>query len=412
MDLFESYSKRFPALHYKDFRLFWMGQFISQIGSQMQLVGINWHIYILTGSALSLGLVGLARFIPIVFFALIGGTIADHFPRRYIMIVTQTGFLLLSALLFISTITHTVSPLIIYLLSAGIAALNGFDGPARQGLIPRLIPQKDLPSAVSIGVLLSQIATIVGPAIGGLTIAKFGVEGVYLFNTLSFIGVLTGLFFMTSNGEPLHDQEFSFSGMLDGLHFILSKTMLWSTMLLDFFSTFFSSATTLLPIFAKDILHVGPQGLGLLYSAPAIGAVLTGLIIAHIHQLRRQGYLILSGVAIYAVGTIIFGFSTIFWISLLSLGLIGVGDTISMTLRNMIRQLETPDTIRGRMSAVNMIFNMGGPQIGEFEAGAVANRFGAPISVVSGGLITLGVIVLMAFGIRTLREYDTFHHKT
>ncbi len=177
-------------------------------------------------------------------------------------------------------------------------------------------------------------------------------------------------------------------------------------MLLDFFSTFFASAAALLPLFAKDILHVGPQGLGRLYASPGIGAVLTSFTLSHIRELRHQGKLLLSGVAVYAVGTIIFGLSNVFILSLVGLFLVGAGDSMSTIIRNTIRQMVTPDYIRGRMTSVNMIFFMGGPQLGEFEAGIVASLVGGPLSVVIGGVGTLIVVTATALGIPVLRNFD------
>jgi len=198
----------------------------------------------------------------------------------------------------------------------------------------------------------------------------------------------------------------SWSSIAEGLAFVKGKTIVWSTMMLDFFSCFFASATALIPIYAKDILAVGPTGLGLLYSAQAIGAVIAGLLIAHQHNLRRQGMILLISVGFYACGTIVFGFSRIFLISFLALVVVGAGDGISTILRNTIRNLETPDYIRGRMTSVNMIFFMGGPQLGDFEAGMLAGWMGAPFSVVTGGVATLFVIALMAKKLPILRQYD------
>jgi len=182
--------------------------------------------------------------------------------------------------------------------------------------------------------------------------------------------------------------------------------MIWSTMMLDFFSTFFSSATALIPIYAKDILAVGPTGLGFLYSAPAIGAVIAGFLVAHKHNLRNQGMILLVSVGFYALGTVIFGLSHIFILSILALIVVGAGDSVSTIIRNTIRNLETPDYIRGRMTSVNMIFFMGGPQLGDFEAGTLAGYMGAPFSVVTGGIATLVVVAAMAKKLPVLRKYD------
>lgn len=200
--------------------------------------------------------------------------------------------------------------------------------------------------------------------------------------------------------------EFSFTAIMDGIRFVYKSPILLSTMLLDFLANFFSSATTLLPIFAKDILKVGPQGLGFLYAAPSAGSVIAGLIIASLGHIRHQGKVVIGGVLLYGAATIGFGLSNMFILSLIFLSLVGVGDMISTVLRNTIRQLLTPDHLRGRMVAVNMIFVQGGPQIGETEAGIVAALFGAPFSVVSGGIAAVLITLFVAMKVKSLRNYQ------
>jgi MFS family permease len=279
--------------------------------------------------------------------------------------------------------------------------------PARQSFLPSLVKKEDLPNAVSIFSIFFQIATITGPAVAGILIAKSNVGYVYAINSVSYLIVLLGLFFVRGSGEIMGEKvKISVGSILEGLSFIRTRTMIWSTMLLDFFSTFFSGATALLPIFAKDILHVGPIGLGMLYAAQSIGALIAGIAIAHQHEIRRQGVVLLTSVGFYAAGTIIFGLSKVFLISFIALIILGAGDGISTIIRNTIRQLETPDYIRGRMSSINVIFFMGGPQLGDFEAGWLASAIGAPASVVLGGIGTLAVIGVMAAKIPKLRNYD------
>ncbi len=400
-------TPRFAALRYKDFRLLWIGQVISLTGSQMQIVALNWHVYILTHSAFALGLIGMMRFVPIILFSLIAGAFSDRFNRKKLNIATQLVMGILSFVLAITTLNHSVTLSMIYLITALIAAASSFDSPSRQALIPTIVGKKDLANAMNLNIILWNVTTVIGPVIGGFLIAPFGVGSIYLLNALSFLGAICTLLLMNTSGEiagiPV---PISFTSILDGFRFVMSKTMIWSTMILDFFSTFFASATTLIPIFAKDILHVGPQGLGFLYAAPAIGAVLTGIFFAHFHTLTHQGKILLLSVTCYALGTILFGFSHTLLLSLAALFVVGAGDSISSILRNTIRQLMTPDTIRGRMTAVNMIFFMGGPQLGEFEAGILAAAIGAPLSVVAGGIGTLVVIGVLAFRLPQLRQYQ------
>lgn len=404
-------SHRFVALKYRDFRLMWFGLLISNIGSQMQIVALNWHIYILTHSALALGMIGLSRFIPIVFFSLIAGSFADAHNRKKILFVTQTVMTIASLLLAAFTFSNTVTPFWIYLLTIVSSIGMAFDTPPRQALIPSLVDRKYLANAISLNTIMFQTSTVIGPALAGIFIAKYGVGTIYSLNAISFLAVIGALALIHTTGafEGI-PAPVSFSSVKEGLFFVKSKVILWSSMMLDFFSTFFSSATALLPIFAKEILVVGPQELGLLYSAQAIGAVITGFVLAHIGTIKKQGRLLLFGASAYGVATIVFGLSRNFWLSFIALLIVGAGDCISTIIRVTIRQLTTPDYIRGRMTAVNMIFIMGGPQLGEFEAGFVAALIGAPLSVVTGGIGTLLAVGIIAYTIPILRNYE-YHEK-
>ena len=400
-------KERFPALKYRDFRLMWFGLLISNIGTQMQFAAINWHIFILTGSAVSLGLIGLSRFIPITIFSLIGGTIADAHNRKRILFITQTILTILSFILAVTTFTHVVNPLIIYVITALAATTIAFDVPPRQAIIPSLVHKKHLTSAMSLNVTMWYSAMIIGPALSGFIIKLFGVGGIYLINAFSFLAVISALVLMKTSGDIEGDpSRISLSAIWEGLVFVKSKTIIWSTMILDFLSTFFSSATALLPIFAEKILHVGPIGFGFLYAAPAIGAVVTGYFTARKGTFKNEGKILLLSVLLYGGATIIFGLSKIFLLSFIALLLVGAGDSISSIIRNTIRQLETPDYIRGRMTSINMIFFIGGPQLGEFEAGILAALVGAPLSVVFGGIGTIAAVGLLAGTIPVLRKYS------
>jgi MFS family permease len=399
-------TERYAALKYRDFRLLWIGLFLSNIGSQMQFTAINWHIYVLTQSAFALGLIGLSRFVPIAIFAVVGGTIADAHNRKKILLITQVLLTTLSAILAVLTLKNLIQPIFIYVITALSALVMAFDTPPRQAIIPSLVKKEHLPNAMSLNVIMWQTSSIIGPALAGLLIATLGIGSIYVFNTISFISVISALLLMKTSGEIEGEATpVSLKAMLDGFRFVKSKTIIWSTMILDFFSTFFASATALLPLFAEDILHVGPTGFGILAAAPSIGAVLSGFLIAHFGIIKQQGRLLLFAVALYATATIIFGLSKIFLLSFLALFLIGFGDSISTVIRNTIRQLSTPDHIRGRMTSVNMIYFMGGPQLGEFEAGVLAAAVGGPISVVIGGIGTLIVVAIVSAKVPVLRNY-------
>jgi MFS family permease len=385
----------FAALQHRNFRLLWIGLLVSFAGSLMQAAAILWHVSILVPEnrrALALGLVGLVRVVPVVAFSMLSGVAADALNRRKLMLITQTAMLLLAALLAYLTWRGLSVVWPIYAISAASAAAGAFDLPARQALTPNLVPREHLANALTLNTIIFQIAAVVGPAAGGLVIARYGLGWTYAFNAFSFLFVIAALLMMRlpDGGQPgaTHDRaRFTVHAALEGLRFVFESPLIRSTMLLDFFATFFSSATALLPIYAQSILHVGAKGYGWLYAAPAAGAMLTSAVMVKaVDAIHWRGRWLSAAVMMYGTATVLFGFSTIFWLSFLALALTGASDTVSMVFRNVIRQMETPDHLRGRMMGVNMVFFMGGPQLGELEAGLVANWLGAVVSVVSGGI--------------------------
>jgi MFS family permease len=400
----------FSSLRHRDFRLLWMGQIVSVTGSQMQLVAINWHIYLLTHSALALGLVGACRAVPIILCSLMGGVVADVIDRRRLMMVTQTVMLICSASLALVTFSGLEHVWPIFLLTAIASAAWAFDTPARQALVPALVPAKDFPNAVSLSMLMFQIGMICGPALAGFVLAGRGPGLVYAINAASFVAVILGLALMRTRGKPTAEESegtrISLEALVEGLRFVWRTPIIVQTMTLDFVATFFASANQLLPIFATDILRVGAQGLGFLAAAPAGGAVITGLVMARLGTLKRQGLVVILSVSVFGAATIAFGLSRVFWFSLLMLAITGAADTVSTILRHTIRQLATPNNLRGRMTSVNMIFFMGGPQLGEVEAGTLAALIGAPLSVVIGGAGCLVAAAITFVGKKSLRRYE------
>jgi MFS family permease len=376
----------------------------------MQFVAINWHVYILTKSAFALGLLGLFRGVPIIICSLEGGVVADAINRKRLMIVTQTVMLATAALLAAGTIAGFENVWFIYILSAIASAATAFDIPARQALMPTLVPIEDFPNAVSLGIIVFNVATIAGPAIAGFVLAESGPAIIYGVNALSFLAVIAALVAMRASGQPdlqiKRKDALSVAALKEGLRFVWQTPIIVQTMTLDFVATFFASATLLMPIFAQERLHVGARGYGFLAAAPAIGSVLTALMLARLGTLRRQGRLVVASVAVFGVATAAFGVSTVYWVSLLMLAITGAADTVSTVLRQTIRQLVTPDHLRGRMTSINMMFFMGGPQFGELEAGVVAALIGAPLSVVIGGLGSLTSAAIAAVKSKSLMEFE------
>jgi MFS family permease len=396
----------FAALQHRNFRLLWIGLLISFSGSLMQNAAVLWHVSLLVPDnrrALALGMVGLVRILPVIVFSLLSGVAADAFNRRKLMLLTQTSMAACSAALALLTWhgLHAVWP--IYAISAASAAAGAFDMPARQALTPNLVPRQHLANALTLNTIMFQVAAVTGPALGGIVIAQLGLGWAYALNAISFLFVIGALLMMHVNDGAAapggaHDRaEFTLHAALEGLRWVFQQPLIRSTMLLDFFATFFSSATALLPIYAQDILNIGVKGYGWLYAAPAAGAIVTSAIMVRaVDAIESRGRVLAAAVMGYGLATVVFGLSTSFWLSFLALAGTGATDTISMVFRNLIRQLETPDQLRGRMIGVNMVFFMGGPQLGELEAGLVANWLGAVVSVVSGGvacMITTAAIV-------------------
>jgi MFS family permease len=396
----------FAALQHRDFRLLWAGQFMAEASVQMQLVAINWHIYVLTGSALALGFIGLMRAVPIIFSSLLGGVFADTHDRRRVLLAAQVASMLMAFTLGLLTQSGWITAGLIYVLAALAAGAMGFGGPVWQAIAPNLVSREHLTNAMSLINIMRQTARIVGPGLAGFVIAWGGVVAVYWINAASFLAVLLAFGFMkTPAQENPGATRFALSSIGEGIRFVRNTQILFSTMLLDFLGTFFASASALLPIFASEILKVGPRGLGMLYSAQSVGAVIAATVMSFAGDVRRKGALVLWAILIYAAATALFGASRSFSLSLVCLALVGAGDTVSTILRHTIRQLVTPDHLRGRMNSVIMIFTQGGPQLGNLEAGLVATWIGAPLSVITGGLATVLLVAAIAWRVPQLRHY-------
>ncbi|MBN2146074.1 MAG: MFS transporter [Anaerolineales bacterium] len=400
-----------PALFHRRFTLLWAGLLISVAGSQMQLSALHWHIRIITGepNPLALGSIGLARILPVILFSLIGGAVADNLNRRKVLFLTQSSMALIALALAGLTFSGQIRLWHIYTLTAIQAVAIAFDLPARQALVPNLVPTKDLPNAFSLNSIAFNTGAILGPAFSGLIIATGGQGYTYLINAISFLAVLAALVLMgpvMQQKKPRQGALVKFSDIREGIHFIATHPIIFSTMLLDFFATFFSSANTMMPIIAKDILKVGEVGYGLLSSAQPIGAVTAGLIFSQISVVRRQGKLFLGSVVIFGLTTIWFGLAQNFYLAMLALVGMGAADSVSTILRNTIRQLQTPDHIRGRMTSINQIFFQGGPQLGEWEAGVVGQLFSVPVAIISGGVGAILAVIAIAWRWPQLRSYN------
>jgi MFS family permease len=431
----------YVALRHRDFRNLGIAQLVSLTGSQMQVVAINWHVYLLTHSPLALGVVGLTRVVPIIIFSLWGGIVADRHDRRRVMIGSQIAMMTGAGALALLTFERRETLWLLYGLNAFSAAALAFDSPARQALVPRLVPPEDLAGALSLNLSIFHTAMIAGPAVAGLVIAgsasgpaagvaavagaalsrgRPGLALIYLLNAASYLATLAALASMRTSGRPLRSEtgrERPIAALRQGLHFVFTTPLMVWTMALDFFATFFSGAMSLLPIFADRVLHVGAAGYGMLAAAPAAGALLGSLYTSLRPLPSRQGRAFLWAVAAYGGATIVFGLSRSMPLTFAALAFGGLADLVSTVIRQTLRQLITPDELRGRMTSVNMIFFMGGPQLGELEAGLVASLFaplalGATISVVSGGVATVAIVAAISALSPVVRRYDIREHLT
>ncbi|CAG1771921.1 hypothetical protein BAC2_02057, partial [uncultured bacterium] len=383
---------------HKKFFYLWLGQLISITGTQMQIWALFWHINQLNDNPIALGGIGVARILPVIIFSLIGGALADSMDRRKVMFVTQSFAALLALALGLLTQYGNVTIWHIYFITALQAIAVAFDGPSRQALVPNLLPKKDLPNAFSMTFTSFQVGSVLGPALSGVVIALAGQSAVYFLNAISFAAVIVALIMIGNVPQSFSERSagVSLDSIREGVRFILGKPIILSSMMLDFVATFFASANTLMPIIATDILKVGVVEYGYLSAGPAVGAVLAALVISQVKELRRQGPLFLGAVLVFGLATVLFGATRSFVVAWLAIATTGAADGVSTIIRNTIRQLQTPDQIRGRMTSINQIFFQGGPQLGEIEAGTVAQLFGAPFAVISGGIgCILGTLLII-----------------
>ena len=392
-------------LRFRDFRLMWGGFFVSQVGTQMQVVAVAWQVYQLTGDPLALGAIGLARVLPVVVLGVFGGVFADVVDRRRLLLGTQTAMMLCSLGLWWVTDAGRVSMPLLYAFCVLAGSATALSNPARQAMIPTLVPEAALPRALGLSVSSWQLATVLGPTLGGFVLGAYGAAVVYLVDAASFVAMIVALLLIRKRGKAAPSTTVGLDALAEGFRFLWKTPILLGLMLADFLGTFFAGAMLLMPIFASELLHVGPQGLGLLFAAPAVGSALVALGIALFGAPPLAGSTVLICIGLYGLSTAAFGATGSFALALLFLALGGAADGASTVVRQTLRQLLTPDHLRGRMTGVTMIFFMGGPQLGELEAGAVARLAGVRASVILGGLLCTASAAVLALVLPGLRRY-------
>jgi MFS family permease len=386
----------YAALRFRDYRLFAIAYVSSMMGQQMQSVAIGWELYERTGSAMVLGIVGLVQAVPIILLTLPAGQVIDWFNRKHVVLMAELMLALGSLGLAVLSYTQgAVSLFYACLLLSGVA--RAFHQPAMAALLPSLVPIKVFSNAVTWKSSGFQIASVVGPALGGFVIALLHrATLVYVLNVILALTCFGFIATITARQSPSSTKTVTLHSLVAGVSFVWQTKVILAAITLDLFAVLLGGATTLLPIFAKDVLHVGPTGLGWLRAAPAIGAFLMAMIVAHLPPMQKAGKTMLWAVAGFGVATVVFGISQSFWLSLLMLMLTGAFDNISVVVRHTLVQLKTPDYMRGRVSAVNSVFIGTSNELGGFESGLAAAVFGPMVAVVGGGIGTIAVVLAVA----------------
>ena len=367
---------------------FWCGRVVSATGSQMLMVAVGWQMYTLTNSAWDLGMVGLYQFLPAVVLTLPAGHAADHGHRGRILAICMAAQALIALVLTFAEMGHWADRNLLLYLSVGLGMAKAFQMPAQQALVPVLVPSRMLPRALAFSSAGMQVAVIGGPALGGI-IYVAGANVVYALCAMLFAAAAALFMSVRFLHVPPPDEPVTWETVLAGFHFIWRRPQILGAISLDLFAVLLGGAVALLPMFAKDVLHVGPWGLGVLRSAPAVGALVLSIALTRWPIQRRVGRSMFFSVAVYGVATLVFGLSTVFALSFVALLVSGAADMVSVVIRQSLVQLDTPNEMRGRVSAVNSIFIGASNQLGEFESGATAALVGPVASVVLGGLGTL-----------------------
>ncbi|MDR3638708.1 MAG: MFS transporter [Isosphaeraceae bacterium] len=399
----------YGVLRNKDFRRFMLAGMAATIGGQMQGVAVGWELYERTRSATALGMVGLAQFLPVILLALPAGHAADRHNRKYQLIVAHGLFALASVgLALLSAYRGPIGLAYVFLVLTGIG--QAVSMPARWALLPQLVPREQVSRAVTWNTSSWQVASVAGPALGGFVIAiTRGATWVYWLSVVCS-AVVIGLFCRVHPRPSVRDFDpVSIRSLFAGLRFVMKTELILATITLDLFAVLFGGATALLPIYARDILHIGPTGLGWLRTAPSLGAFATALVLAHRPPLRRAGPALLWAVGGFGLATIVFGVSRDPVLSFVMLLLTGALDNISVVVRGTLVQVLTPDEMRGRVSAVNAIFIGSSNKLGEFESGLAARFLGTVPSVVLGGVGTLLVVLTVPFIWPSVRRLGVLH---
>jgi MFS family permease len=399
------------ALQHRDFAVYASARFCATLAWQILGAAVGYQLYQLTHDPLALAFVGLAQFAPFVLCVLPAGQVADRYDRRLVLICAYMVEALCAASLLWFTLSGLKIVWPVFLAMTFFGAGRAFWMPTGQAITPNLVPREAFPSAVAVNSTLFQSGVIIGPALSGVLL-YWGPQAAYF----AVVGLLIVVVVLMITIQPVRagykPQPFRFNDLLEGLRFVFRRRTVLGAISLDLFAVLFGGATAMMPIYASDVLHVGPIGYGMLRAAPGVGAALIAAMLAFSPIQRNVGRWMFSGVAVFGCSTIVFGVSTVFWVSLIALFLLGAGDMISVFVRQLLVQLETPDAIRGRVSAVSSMFIGASNELGEFESGLAARMLGLVPSVVLGGLATLlvvGAYLKLFPELRRMKEFPRHH---
>jgi MFS family permease len=397
-------TRGLAVLKHRDFTLYLTARLSSSVAAQMIIIAVGWQVYAITGRVLDLGLIGLSQFLPFLCLSLFAGHAADQYDRRWIIRLCLLTYLSCALLLLVLALHHLEIVWPIYGVLAVLGVARAFQTPAAQAFVPNLVPQSSLGNAIAISSSTFQVSTIAGPSIGGVVYALgqsangFHSGAAFVYGTAAALMVISVAAMMLIKTRRILAERTAatWHSLLEGLRFVWRQKPVLGAISLDLFAVLFGGATALLPAFTKDVLHAGPEVFGALRAAPGVGAAATALWLTWRPVTRRIGVCMYGGVAVFGVATLVFGLTERVWVALVALACLGAGDMVSVYIRQLLVQLETPDAIRGRVSAVNSVFIGASNELGEFESGVTAAWFGLVPSIVVGGVVTLVVTVLWA----------------
>jgi MFS family permease len=392
------------VLKNRDFTLYLGSRFCASIATQMVIMAVGWQVYHITGRVLDLGLIGLSQFLPFLCLVLFSGHVADQFDRRIIIILGHCSYVLCALLLLDFAWLKISTTLPIFAVLAVLGITRAFQMPASQSFVPNIVPTASLRNALAINSSANQVAAIVGPSVGGIVYAiaeaRFGRNSgagvVYGAAAIVLLVAIALVSLIAKRRAPSSRSALSWNTLLQGLHFVWHRKTVLGAISLDLFAVLFGGATALLPAYTREVLHAGPEVFGYLRAAPGIGAGATAIWLAFKPISRHVGVTMFAGVAAFGVATVVLGVTNLFWVAMAALVVLGVGDMISVFVRSLLVQLQTPDEIRGRVSAVSAVFIGASNELGEFESGTTAAWFGLVPAIVIGGVATILVTVLWA----------------